>query len=142
VVFADAQVWKVKNRESSIDKNIIVRQNDLTERLLRFAVNVILFLRKFPNSEEYLIIKRQLIKSATSSGANYEEAQGGSSKADFTNKVRISLKEMRESNYWLRVIDGIHQSDEQKDDCQVLIQESKELKNILGSICSKTQRKK
>jgi len=118
-----------------------VRQNDLTERLFRFAVNVILFLRKLPNTEEYRIVKNQLIRSATSSGANYEEAQGGSSKADFTNKVRISLKEMRESNYWLRLIDGINLSDEQKDDCQALIQESKELKNILGSICSKTQRK-
>jgi len=60
-------------------------KNDLTERLLKFAINVILFLRKIKNTEEYLIIKRQLIKSSTSSGANYEEAQGGSSKADFTN---------------------------------------------------------
>ena len=66
--------------------------NDLSRRLLRFAIDVILFLRKIKNTEEYLIIKRQLIKSSTSSGANYEEAQGGSSKADFTNKTRISLK--------------------------------------------------
>ena len=119
-----------------------MKENDLTVRLLKFAVNIILLLRKFPDTEEYRIIKNQLIKSATSSGANYEEAQGGSSKADFVNKVRISLKEMRESNYWLRVINGILQKEEFKPECQVLIQESKELKNILGSICSKTQRKK
>jgi len=72
--------------------------NNLSERLLKFAIDIIVFLRKLPNTEEYLIIKRQLIKSSTSSGANYEESQGASSKADFTNKVRISLKEMRESN--------------------------------------------
>jgi len=119
-----------------------MRENDLTERLLKFAVDVILFLRKLPNTEEYLIIKKQLIKSSTSSGANYEEAQGGSSKADFTNKVRISLKEMRESNYWLRVINEILQNENLKLESQTLIQESKELKNILGAIVSKTQRKK
>ena len=77
--------------------------NNLSERLLKFAIDIIVFLRKLPNTEEYLIIKRQLIKSSTSSGANYEESQGASSKADFTNKVRISLKEMRESNYCLSI---------------------------------------
>ncbi len=46
--------------------------NNLSERLLKFAIDVIVFLRKIPNTEEYLIIKRQLIKSSTSSGANYE----------------------------------------------------------------------
>ncbi len=50
------------------------------------------------------IIKYQLAKSSTSAGANYEESQAGSSKADFNNKVRIALREMRESNYWLRII--------------------------------------
>lgn len=51
--------------------------------------------------------KFQLGKSSTSVGANYEEAQAGSSKADFKNKVRISLKEARESNYWLRVLKAL-----------------------------------
>jgi four helix bundle protein len=115
--------------------------NDLSERLLKFATDIILFLRKLPNSEEYLIIKRQLIKSSTSSGANYEESQGGSSRADFTNKVRISLKEMRESNFWLKVINGTLSKEELREECQILIKESTELKNILGSICSKTDRK-
>ena len=115
--------------------------NDLSRRLLRFAIDVILFLRKIKNTEEYLIIKRQLIKSSTSSGANYEEAQGGSSKADFTNKTRISLKEMRESNYWLKVIKGTLMQKELIPECQHLINESQELKNILGAICSKNQRK-
>ena len=119
-----------------------MKENNLTERLLSFAVDVIKLLRKLPNTEEYRIIKYQLIKSSTSNGANYEEAQGGSSKADFTNKVRISLKEMRESNYWLRLILGILQKEDLKPECQTLIQESKELKNILGAICVKTQRKK
>ena len=119
-----------------------MKENDLAERLLKFAINVILTLRKFSNNEEFRIIKHQLIKSSTSSGANYEEAQGASSKADFTNKVRISLKEMRESNYWLKVINGITEDNVSITECQILIQESKELKNILGAICAKTERKK
>ncbi|MEW6652573.1 MAG: four helix bundle protein [Bacteroidota bacterium] len=50
------------------------------------------------------MISNQLIKSSTSSGANYEEAQGAISKPVFFNKINISLKEMRETNYWLRII--------------------------------------
>lgn len=76
-----------------------------------------------------------MIKSSTSSGANYEEAQGASSKPDFFNKISISLKEMRESNYWLRIIKEVKESDTELD---FLLKESIELKNILGSINSKS----
>lgn len=76
---------------------------NLNERLFNFAVAVLKFLPKLPQTPEFKIIRYQLAKSSTSSGANYEEAQAGSSKPDFNNKIRISLREMRESNYWLRV---------------------------------------
>ena len=77
----------------------------------------------------------QLTKAATSSGANYEEAQGASSKADFINKARISLKEMREANYWLRILQKVESK--QTMQMTLLVRESEELKNILGSICKK-----
>jgi four helix bundle protein len=114
-------------------------ENELCKRLFQFAVDVIKFLRTIENNTETKIIKYQLIKSANSSGANYEESQGSSSKADFINKVRIALKEMRESNYWLRIIDEA----EIKNPEQInrLINESEELKNILGSICVKAANK-
>ncbi len=51
------------------------RENELSRRLFNFAIRVIKYLRTLPNSAEYSIIKYQLIKSATSSGANYKEAQ-------------------------------------------------------------------
>ena len=57
------------------------------------------FLPDLPKTSEFNVIRYQLAKSSTSAGANYEESQAGSSKADFNNKVRISLREMRESNY-------------------------------------------
>jgi four helix bundle protein len=114
------------------------KKNDLCDRLFEFAVRVIEFLKTLPYSPENKTIRTQLSKSACSSGANYEESQGGSSKADFSNKVRISLREMRESNYWLRIIKrtvteiNISQLD-------YLIKKSAELKSILGSIVQKTR---
>ena len=59
---------------------------DLGERLFEFAMSVIKFLRKVENSQEVSVIKYQLTKSATSSGANYEEAQATISRADFKIK--------------------------------------------------------
>ena len=110
-------------------------QNELSKRLFTFSVSVIKFVRTLPNEVEYKVIKYQLIKSATSAGANYEEAQAGISKADFTNKVRISLKEMKETHYWLRIIkEIIHPSSGEIENLTSLIDESLELNKILGSI--------
>jgi four helix bundle protein len=113
-------------------------KNDLSQRLLTFTINVIKLLRKLPNSVEYKVVKFQLIKSASSSGANYEEAQGASSKADFNNKIHISLKEARESYFWLNVIHGINENANYFNDIEILLKESEELKKILGSISSKS----
>ncbi|MEC5156369.1 four helix bundle protein [Chryseobacterium sp. MP_3.2] len=83
------------------------------------------------------MIRDQLGKSSTSLGANYEESQAGSSRADFKNKVKISLRETRESNYWLRVIKALE--DIQEDELDRLLRESTELKNIFGAIINKTK---
>jgi four helix bundle protein len=114
-------------------------RNDLQNRLFNFVVDVIKLIRKLPNGIEFNVISHQLIKSATSTGANYEEAQGAVSKADFTNKVGIALKEMRESNYWIRLIIVIT---EKNEEWKTMRQESHELMNILGSIYSKTSVKR
>jgi len=114
-------------------------RNDLQERLFNFAVNVLKMMKHFPNQVEFSVIKYQLAKSSTSSGANYEEVQAGSSKADFKNKVRIALSEMRESNYWLRIISSIESSPKYQNELNDLIKESEELKKILGSIVTKTK---
>ena len=112
-----------------------MKPNDLLDRTFNFGVNVLKFIRLLPKDSEYNIIRYQLGKSATSVGANYEESQAGSSKADFKNKVRISLKEARESNYWLRIIQALQE--EKNSELEALIQESKEIKNILAAIINK-----
>ena len=116
------------------------QQNDLSKRLFEFAIRCIQFLRKLSNEPEYSIIKYQLMKSATSSGANYEESQAATSKADFHNKVKISLREMLESNYWLRIIKEVLDISIDVNELKWLIQESDELKKILGSIAYKTKK--
>lgn len=113
-----------------------MKENDLLERTFNFGVRCLKFLRSLPNSTEYHIIKYQLGKSSTSVGANYEESQAGSSKADFRNKVRIALKEARESSYWLRLIKALDETINEELD--FLIKESQELKNIIGTIIKKS----
>jgi len=115
-------------------------ENELTQRLFNFAVRTIEFLKSLPVSPEAKVIRYQLIKSSSSSGANYEEAQAGSSKADFTNKVRISLREMRESNYWLRLIKSTINKVSSSDELEWLTNESLQLKKILGSIVQKSSK--
>lgn len=70
----------------------MVKKNDLCERLLKFAVDVILYLRTVKNTIETMDLKRQLIKSSTSSGANYEESQGSHTRPDAKTKIGISQK--------------------------------------------------
>lgn len=129
---------EVKTKDKS-KKTKVVMNKDLNKRLFNFAVSCLKFVRKLPETIEYKVVKYQLSKCSTSSGANYEESQAGSSKADFNNKVRISLREMRESNYWLRIIQAINENKMKNYDLDFLINESYELKNILGSIVQKTR---
>jgi four helix bundle protein len=65
-------------------------------------VKITTILRRTATGRE---IAGQLLRSGTSSGANYEEARGAQSRADFLHKLQIVLKELRESLFWLRLID-------------------------------------
>ncbi len=80
-------------------------------------------------------MKRQLIRASTSSGANYEEGQGAPTKPDVKTKIGISLKEMRETNYFLRVFNKLNLGHASKS--EYLVNESAELKKILASIINK-----
>jgi four helix bundle protein len=108
---------------------------DLKKRTFKFAVDVLLILRTVPNSKENDVIKYQLSKSGTSVGANYEESQATNSRADFKHKISICLKEIRETNYWLRIMESIIIGNQ--NEVKRLIQESAELKLIFGSIFNK-----
>jgi four helix bundle protein len=77
---------------------------DLEERTALFAENIIRFCKIMPSNPVTTPIVSQLIRSATSIGANYAEANNASSKKDFRNKIYITKKECQETKYWLRMI--------------------------------------
>jgi len=79
--------------------------NNLARRLLAFAVAIIKLVDKLPTGRAGSHIGRQLLASGTSPGANHEEASGAESPRDFVHKLQIVLKELKESRYWLRVIE-------------------------------------
>ena len=116
-----------------------MKENDLLKRTFNFGISCLKFLRKLESNPENNLIRFQLGKSCTSVGANYEESQAGSSKADFTNKVKIALREARETNYWLRVLKELNDSNDES--LELLIKESQELKNILGARVVKSNNK-
>ena len=76
--------------------------NDIANRLLIFSTDVFASIRTIDRDPLLLDPKRQLVRASSSPGANYAEAQSAISRKDFHNKIRISLKEMRETRYWLQ----------------------------------------
>ena len=113
----------------------MVYASNLSERLLRFAVDVIRLLGRIEKKKEYDVIKYQLSKAATSVGANYEESQSTTRK-EFPAKIRISVREALETKYWLQIILtlGILQEGKVRE----LIRESEEIAKILKTILRKT----
>ena len=78
--------------------------NPLLDKSLDFATQFVLFYEEFSKTKKDTIIAKQLLRSATSVGANINEAVYGNSKADFISKLHISLKETGESIYWLTLL--------------------------------------
>ncbi len=76
----------------------------LLEKSLDFATKIVLFYEEFVKTRKDTTIAKQLLRSATSIGANINEAVFGNSKADFISKLHISLKETGESIYWLTLL--------------------------------------
>ena len=79
-------------------------RRNLNDRLLEYGVRIIKLFESLPKTLVARRIGDQLLRSGTSAGANYEEAQAAESKDDFVHKLQIALKELRESNYWLRLL--------------------------------------
>ncbi|MFH0761367.1 MAG: four helix bundle protein [Bacteroidota bacterium] len=109
--------------------------NTLQIRLVRFSVTVYQQIQGIKNDPLLSGIASQLVRSATSTGANYSEAQSASSGKDFHNKVRIALKELKESQYWICFLS---ESNVKVEHLQEMYRESEELVKILSTICKKT----
>ena len=106
--------------------------HQLENRTTRFGIAIISLCRKYQDDILLRSVLTQLIRSSTSIGANYAEANNASSKADFKNKIFIAKKEVGETRYWLNVLKG---TTEDKD-IPVLEQEALELNLIFQKIIS------
>ena len=104
------------------------KQNfDLEERTIKFSENLIDFLKTLEQSAISKPLINQTLRSGTSIGANYSEANECNSKKDFINKIAIAKKESKETKYWLRII--AHTFPEIKPKIRTLWQEAQELKD-------------
>ena len=105
-------------------------KSELKGRAYKFSVNVIEFLDTLPKDVSTGVITKQVLRSATSIGANIVEAQASSSRRDFTNFFTYSLKSANETVYWL----GLLRDAKKIQDPQLtyLLKETQELANILG----------
>ncbi len=107
-------------------------KNELEKRTKNFALDVIDLVQRLPNNRAGDVVGRQLLRSGTSIGANYREANRGVSRDDFINKVGISTKEASESEFWLELISESPHL--QVSGTPPLLQESRELLAIFTTI--------
>lgn len=107
-------------------------KNDIKERVYKYALETIKLVDDLERKGMSAgVIARQLVRSATSVGANIVEAQAGRTRKDFANFLSHALKSANESKFWIGLLRDSGKIPE--DTANVLLQESKEIANILGS---------
>src|SRR5947208_11338179 len=82
------------------------RADDLEERLVEFAIEIVTLIGQLPHSFQSKHIPTQLLRSGTAAAPNYGEARAAESRADFIHKLKIALKELNETAIWLRIVRG------------------------------------
>ena len=112
------------------------RKFDLEQRCLTFSKQLLIFCKNAPKTIANIEIIKQLVRSGTSIGANYLEANDSLGKKDFLHKLRISRKEAKETIYWLNLIE--HSNEKIRLD---LARETTELRNILSAIIRNSETK-
>ena len=106
----------------------IMGRNNLEDTLVKFTVSVLTLTEEFPNSKIGLELKGQLIRSSSSVSLNYGEAQGAESRKDFIHKIKVVIKELRETN--LKIVHGIKLA-KSNAIIELLLQEADELISIM-----------
>ncbi len=112
---------------------------DLEERTAKFGEDIIIFCKAVRKDEITRPLISQIVRSATSVGANYMEANGASSRRDFRNKIYICKKEIKETKHWLRMIAIADETNKNKS--RKLWKEAQELTLIFGKIAGTLNKK-
>jgi len=110
------------------------KTEELLNRTFEFGVKCLLFLELLPKTKVNAVLTYQLAKASTSIGSNYEEAQAAESSKDFIHKIGVVLKESRESNHWIRVLDAVLKKEYKNSEFEFLLKESFDFKKIFSSI--------
>lgn len=105
---------------------------DIKQRTFQFGVRIVRLVGKLPRTVAGIEVGRQLVRAGTSVGSNTEEADGGVSRKDFVNHIRIARKEAKESRYWLNMIAAAGLLDD--PEIGALTAEAGELVRILSGI--------
>src|SRR3989338_5528779 len=104
---------------------------DLDGRIYTWVLKLLRYLKTVPRSLPNDVIVSQVLRSGTSIGANYIEAQAASSRKDFANFLQYALKSANESKFWLAILRDTKRGD--AGEIQALLAELVEIANILGS---------
>jgi len=113
------------------------KKYDLEDRTACFAEKIIELCEKAPKTAVTIPIIDQLVRSGTSIGANYCEANGASSKRDFRNKICTCKKESKETKYWLRILAKAVES--LRDECRQLWKEAQEFTLIFSKAAASSK---
>ena len=110
---------------------------DLRTRTTDFALRIIKLYTSLPKTSEAQVLGKQVLRSGTSVGANYREANECLGKKDFVHRLRIARKECKETEHWLMLISEANP--EFDDRMKELFSECGELRNILSAIIGKAK---
>jgi four helix bundle protein len=108
------------------------KKYDLEERTAQFGEAIIELAKTFRQDPINSPLISQIVRAATSIGANYVEADGAESKKDFQHRISICRKESKETKHWLRMIAKANPS--RREECQALSREAQELSLIFSAI--------
>jgi four helix bundle protein len=114
-----------------------MKENIILQKSYRFAIETTVLCKKLKDKKEYHLAS-QLMRSATSIGANVNEASAAQTKREFIAKMSVASKEAREANYWLKIIG---ESGVSNFDCKELVNASVEIIKILTAILKTAQTK-
>jgi len=112
---------------------------EMLDRMTQFGIRVCRVADKLPNAPSSWVVAKQVIRSATSVGANYQEAQRSRSNKEFISKLHVCLQEAEETRHWLRTIEGAGNT--KSSEVGLLIRESSELIAVLVASINTMQRR-
>ena len=110
-----------------------MERNVIAEKSFHFAVRTVNLYKHLTNEKREFVLSKQVLRSGTSIGANVAEGVRGQSKADFTAKMSIALKEANETKYWLQLLCATEYITEEQ--CESLQTDLAELLGLLTAIC-------